>query len=276
MIARTMRGEHPPPSDVVISYEKTVLTLRGAAAPLFDSDGRVSAVVVGFQDVSELRELAEAKDRFLRIAAHELRTPITSLRATTELLTTDPSAVADEARRATLLARIDRQSRRLLQLGEHLMDASRLHAKELSLQLASVDLTTICREAAEAAGPRARLEAPGPIVGRWDALRLEQMVTNLLSNALRYSAAPTVVMLRVSEEGERVILEVSDQGIGVPPAELGRVFEPFFQASNATGHRSGLGLGLHITSEIVRRHGGRIAVISKEGVGSTFTVELPR
>jgi signal transduction histidine kinase len=276
-VARALRGEYPAPYDVVIANRQGTLsmTVRGAAAPLLDANGKVTSVVVGFQDVSELHELAQAKDRFLRIASHELRSPISSLRATSHLIAMDPAAVNDPARRAIMLERLDKQSQRLVTLVEQLIDTTRLHAAEVPLQVADTDLTAICHEAAEAAGRRVRVTAAGPVTGRWDASRLEQVVTNLLSNALRYSPDDSEVLMRVRTDGERAVLEVEDHGIGVPAAQADRLFEPFFRASNANSHRSGLGLGLHITSEIVRRHGGRIRVASTEKVGSTFTVELP-
>ena len=121
------------------------------------------------------------------------------------------------------------------------------------------------------------MEGDGPIVGRWDASRLEQVITNLVSNALRYSPGDGRVRVRASADAARATLEVSDQGIGIPAQQLGQLFTPFFRAANATRvERGGLGLGLYITHEIVRRHGGELRVASTEGKGTTFTVELPR
>ena len=278
VLMRAFRGAHPEPHDVRFTPEgsERTVTLRAAAAPLLDVDGSVRAAVIGFQDVTALQDLADAKERFLRIASHELRSPITSLRATAQLLSLDPSIFSDAARREVMLQRLDRQSQRLVNLVGQLLDTSRVHAEELPLQLAECDLVSLCRQTTETADPRVRIEASGAVVGRWDALRIEQVVTNLLVNALRYSDAGSPVTVRVRQEAGHGILQVIDSGIGIPPGEMGLLFTPFYRSAGAARqHRSGLGLGLHITREIVRRHGGSIDVDSQPGRGSTFTVGLP-
>jgi signal transduction histidine kinase/GAF domain-containing protein len=260
------------------SGDRRVTTLA-FSAPLPSPDERVHEVVSGFQDVTALREMADAKDRFLRIASHELRSPLTSLRATVSLLQLDASAIVDEARRTTLLSRIDRQTERLTRLVEELLDMTRINARELPLARADIDLTALCREAIELtcvpAGHRCDLDAAGEARGQWDPLRIEQVVTNLLANAIRYSPTDRPILVRVRADERVATVEVIDQGMGIPAQQLAHVFTPFFRGSNVVG-KGGLGLGLHIASEIVRRHGGTLRVASEEGRGSTFTVELPR
>jgi signal transduction histidine kinase len=252
------------------------------AAPLPSASEQVQAVVSGFQDVSALRELADAKDRFLRIASHELRSPLTALRATTSLLEMDPSAIADPQRRAVLLERVQRQVDRLTKLVEQLLDSVRLNATEPPLNRVDCDLTQLCKEAIDLvplgpSGHQVVFDAPEPVRGRWDHSRLEQVVTNLVGNAIRYSPRGSTITVRVRAAGELATVDVADQGIGIPPEQQARLFTPFFRATNAsTMNRGGLGLGLHISAEIVRRHGGQLRVSSMVGVGSTFTVELPR
>jgi signal transduction histidine kinase len=256
------------------------------AAPLPpDEDGEVSAVVTGFQDVTALRELADARDRFLRIASHELRSPITALRATTSLLDLDPQAIADPERRGLMLTRIHRQVDRLIKLVEQLLDSSRARAGVLPIEPTECDLVELAREAialAASASPgasaRITLEADRALPGVWDPLRIEQVITNLTANALRYSSPDSPVQLTARAVGaDHVELSVIDRGIGIPRAELDRVFSPFFRASNALrDHHTGLGLGLHVASEIVRRHGGRLSVESVLGEGSRFIAILPR
>jgi signal transduction histidine kinase len=122
------------------------------------------------------------------------------------------------------------------------------------------------------------LELPAqPLVGRWDEQRLEQVLTNLLENGLRYSPAPARLGVRLREEGASALLEVQDAGIGVPPESLGRLFTPFFRADNAAHHHAGgVGLGLAICREIVERHGGHIEAHSAGvGQGTLFRVRLP-
>jgi signal transduction histidine kinase len=280
--ARALLGERAPPRELVIAGDDGVrqATVLMAAAPLYGQGGEVEAVVVGCQDVTKLHELAQAKDRFLSIASHELRTPITALRATTQLLELHPELIDDETRRRAVLERLDRQSTRLTRLVEQLLDSARLNAQAVPLVRAPVDLVTLCRGVADgtmpAAGPRARLEAAEPVLARVDALRIEQVVTNLLSNAARYSPATSEVVLAVEARDGRALVHVSDAGIGIPEAQLAQLFVPFFRGSNAQArYPGGLGLGLHIAHEIVRRHGGEIRVRSRENEGTTFTVELP-
>jgi signal transduction histidine kinase len=118
--------------------------------------------------------------------------------------------------------------------------------------------------------------ADGPVVGRWDAGRLEQVVTNLVSNAVRYSPDGSEVIIKVAREAGRAMFSVSDSGIGIPESQREMLFTPFFRGANAQrNYAGGMGLGLHIAQEIVRRHGGEIRVESREGAGTTFTVELP-
>jgi signal transduction histidine kinase len=288
-VVRAFRGEECKPEEMIVASPdgKRKMHVMAVAAPLYGLTGEVQEVVTAFQDVSALRELADAKDRFLRVASHELRSPITSLRATTSLLEMDPAAIADPERRATMLQRIQRQVDRLIKLVEQLLDSARLNASEVPIQLAPCDLVPIVREAIELAAStqskpdeaaRVKLEAPASYPGQWDPLRIEQVLTNLIGNALRYSPGDRRVIVRIRDGApDRVVMEVVDEGIGIPPDQLTQVFSPFFRGANAQAqHKGGLGLGLHITAEIVRRHGGDIRVSSELGRGSAFTVELPR
>jgi signal transduction histidine kinase len=280
--AQALRGLQAQRREIVVSREgQTLATVLMAAAPIFAPDGgRVEAVVLACQDVSALHELAQEKDRFLSVAAHELRTPLTALHATTQLIEIDPGAFESPDRRVQVLARIRRQTGRLVRLVEQLLDSVRVQSGELPLKPASVDLVALCRDVVDmtmpAAGPRALVVADGPVVGRWDPVRIEQVVTNLVSNAVRYSPAGGEIIVRVHADAARALVSVHDQGIGIPEAQQEMLFTPFFRGSNAQrSHAGGLGLGLHIAQEIVRRHGGSIRVDSRENDGTTFTVELP-
>jgi signal transduction histidine kinase len=268
--------------------EETLVTPAGqrlhvmtVAVPLHVSGGDVEMVLSSFSDVTDLRELADAKDRFLSIASHELRSPITSLRATASLLQLDPAALTDASRRQVLLSRIQRQIDRLSTLIERLLDTTRLNAGELPLDYADGDLAALCRDAVEHARLTDRehcfrVDALAGIPGRWDLARLEQVLTNLLSNACRYSPPRSEIVVRAIGDGERAVVDVTDRGVGIPPDQLEKLFTPFFRGNAAAHHKGGLGLGLYISREIVRRHGGTMRVASAIGQGSTFTVELPR
>jgi len=272
---------------VTTARELTLVTKPGeklhvlsVTVPVRGPTGSIDAVLSSFQEVTELRELADAKDRFLSIASHELRSPITSLRATTSLLQLDPNALIDASRREVLLGRIQRQIDRLSTLVERLLDTTRLNAGELPLDYVDCDLAALCRDAAEHARLTDRehpyvVDAPAPILGRWDGSRIEQVLTNLLSNACRYSPPHAEIVVRARANDRHAIVEVIDHGPGIAPDQQQKLFTPFFRGAAASRHKGGLGLGLYITREIVRRHGGSMRVSSTPGQGATFSFELP-
>jgi signal transduction histidine kinase len=172
-----------------------------------------------------------------------------------------------------------RQVRRLADLVESLLDVSRLSTGRLQLRLGEVDLTAVAREMvsqlqqqAQSAGCEVRLEAVDPVRGIWDQLRLEQVVTNLLTNAFKYGAGQPI-HLRVWAEAGKAKLQVRDQGIGIDPMNHRRIFG-MFERAVSDRHYGGLGLGLYITRQIVEALGGAIYVDSEPGQGATFTVEL--
>jgi signal transduction histidine kinase len=276
---------HPTPRREVIAWRDgaKLSTVLMAAAPILAPDGAtVEAVVLACQDVSALHELAQEKDRFLSVAAHELRTPLTALHATTQLIELDPHLLDERERREHVLARIRRQTARLVRLVGQLLDSVRVQSGELPLQAVKTDLVALVKDVLETTmptdGPRARVVADDAVVGRWDPVRIEQVVTNLLSNALRYSPSSSEVVIGVHRVGDRAVISVRDFGIGIPEAQREMLFTPFFRGSNVQRNfAGGLGLGLHISQEIVRRHGGEIRVDSSEGEGggTVFTVELP-
>jgi len=231
---------------------------------------------------AELEEAVRARDEFLSIASHELRTPLTPLRLqldSLEVALERTGLLADEA----LRRRLDRASTstaRLTRLIEDLLDVSRLRAGRMSLDPSETDLATVARESianhageARQSGTPVRLNAPDPVVGRWDRPRLEQVVGNLLVNALKYGAGKPVEVT-VASAGGAATLEVRDCGIGVDPADASRIFERFERAVSSH-HYGGLGLGLYIARQIVVAHGGAIGVDSQPGQGATFRVSLP-
>jgi PAS domain S-box-containing protein len=269
------------------------------AQPLLESDGRtVSGVVSSFFDLTEriqnederarlLRESQEAvrvRDEFLSVASHELRTPLTplSLKLHTLLRAAESAreGVLPAARVAADVHVAQRQVRKLADLIRDLLDVSRLAHGKLSLSLEGVDLAALAREVtaglapeAERAGCTVEVHAARPLVGHWDRLRLEQVVTNLLTNALKYGAGQPI-RVDVRAEGEGALLAVRDGGIGIEAEHLARIFGKFERAVSER-HYGGLGLGLYITQQIVQAMGGTIRVESQPGQGATFNVYLP-
>ncbi|WP_242346808.1 sensor histidine kinase [Anaeromyxobacter terrae] len=253
-------------------------TLLGNAEPLFDDQGRSRGAVSAFIDVTKLVEAVRTRDAFLSMASHELKTPITSLQLQVGSLLRARGAVPAPVAKAADATR--RQVVRLTALVNTLLDVSRLNEGRLQLELEPVDLSALAHEVVsrfvaetERAESRIRVDVAEGVRGNWDRLRLEQVLTNLLSNALKYGEGKPV-SLRVESGGATARLLVADEGIGIAPVEQQRIFERY-ERGRATRGYGGFGLGLWITREIVTALGGRIEVESAPGAGSTFRVELP-
>lgn len=244
---------------------------------------RCAAAVDNARLYQDAQDAIRVRDEFLSIASHELKTPLTSLRLLVEALRRmgRQGARCDASEVEKRLSAIDRQVVRLAALSDELLDISRIRLGRLDLRLHAFDLGEMAsevvgrfREQAAADGSELRLTVGGQTSGRWDRLRVEQVLTNLLSNALKYGAG-SPIDVRVEPRGERVELTVSDRGIGIPIDQQARIFERFERAVSAR-HFGGLGLGLYIVRQIVNAHGGEIHVHSRPDEGSTFTVVLPR
>jgi signal transduction histidine kinase len=233
---------------------------------------------------SRVEQAVRARDDFLAIASHELKTPLTPLQLQLDSLRRVllKSGAPDPQLRAALDL-MDRQVDRLTKLVQSLLDVARIAGGRLELQPEDVDLGELVREVAqrfagEAEQAASRLEvltdSETPLRGRWDPTRLEQVVTNLLSNAIKYGAGKPIE-IRVGGNANQVTLAIRDQGIGLSAEDAGRIFRRFERAVSSRFY-GGLGLGLYITRQITEAHGGDIAVASALGEGSTFTVTLPR
>ena len=223
------------------------------------------------------------RDTFLTVMAHELRTPLTALLGNAQLL-------LRRSRREGLLAEREQrhlnlvvtQIERLRKLVLLQLDISRLHTDHLQIERVPLDVValvqrvvdeiqlTLVKHTVTCAGPAA------PLLIEGDELRLEQVLQNLLENAIKYSPAGGTVRVELARHERRVRIAISDEGIGIPQAELQHLFQRFYRAANVDDqHISGLGVGLYLAKELVALHDGTIEVVSEEGRGSTFTIELP-
>jgi signal transduction histidine kinase len=220
------------------------------------------------------------RDDFLSIASHELKTPLTSLGLQSESLRAQAGRASPEAV-ARKAEAIRRNVERLGRLVTALLDLSRIRSGRLDLEIEEVDLADVAREVvgrfdeeARRAGSELRLVARAPVAGRWDRLRLDQVLTNLVSNALKYGAGQPVEVV-VEARGPWAVLEVRDRGIGIDPGDQGRIFERFERAVSDRNY-GGFGLGLWIVRRIVEALGGHVSVESARGRGAAFRVELER
>ncbi len=260
--------------------------------PVRGHDGRLLGFAKVTRDLTELRNaeaerirLAQAqeairlRDEFLSIASHELKTPLSAVQLQLQSLLQGTQAL--DARVRSKAERAYRGGVRLAELMETLLDVSRIATGRFSLSRRPLDLARSVeevverfREQATQEGCELTLQLDAPVQGEWDPLRMEQVVTNLLSNALKY-AAGTPVSVAVREEGQNAVLTVSDRGPGIPRSEWPRIFERFERAASMR-HYGGLGLGLYVSRQIVEAHGGTISVEAVEPHGARFIVTLPR
>jgi PAS domain S-box-containing protein len=269
--------------------------VTGRAVLVCDAAGRPTAIVGAVRDTTErrraddererllgeLRHAVRARDEFLSIASHELRTPLTTLKLQIEGLRrlSERDEHADPAR-GRRIAMALQQANRLERLVNGLLDVSRIAAGRLELEPEDVDLGALVedvverlRDGAARVGCTLACKVDGAVVGRWDALRLEQVLTNLLSNAMKYGPNGPIA-IRVERADGVARLCVSDAGIGIAPEDHPRIFGRYERAASDRNY-GGLGLGLYIARQIVEAMGGRIGVESERGHGATFTVELP-
>ncbi len=227
---------------------------------------------------AELRRALAVREDFLAIAAHELRTPLTALSLQLTTLGRQASAAGVSELLATSLQRATRQVRRLGQLSEAVLDTSRIEAGQLSLELEPLEVGDFTRELLErvrdlSPGADLRLEACACATGCFDRRQLEQLLTNLVLNAIKYGHGKPVTV-RVEATAGEARISVRDEGIGMKPEDVERVFGRYERAIS-TRHYGGFGLGLYIAQTAARVHGGHIRVESEEGHGSCFTVALP-
>lgn len=246
--------------------------------PQLDSDGHFNGFVGACSDITSQKDLQQQKDDFIGIASHELKTPITSLKAAVQLL--DRLGMRpDNPIVPKLLQQAVKSVERVSTLIEDLLNVTKLQHKELGLNKTTFPIAELLESSA---GPIAlasnqRIEFTGDLRAEVEAdeQRIDQVITNLLSNSIKYAPDSTVIRINVAKEESQVRISVIDQGPGIPKDRLKNLFERFYRVDHMSQQISGLGLGLYISAEIVQRHGGEIGVESEMGTGSTFWFTLP-
>lgn len=263
--------------------------------PLREPDGRIDGVMLFTVDVTELvqarrqaERLAAERDTFMAAAAHDLKTPLTTVKGQTQILQRRLSRLDPDAAAVMQdgLSKIDLAATRMTRLINRLLDITRLEMNQpLDLIRRPVDLVDLVKTViaeAQGAAPQRQISfntSLPQLTGRWDAFRLERLIANLLSNATKYSpkGGAIVVSLRRedTEDGAWAVLSVGDRGMGIPAEDLPHIFDRFYRARNVEGQIPGAGIGLADMKGVVEQHGGTVTVESDLGKGTVFTIRLP-
>lgn len=267
---------HADPGIFTERDERLVVGIAGQAAIAIDN-ARL---------YDQAQQAIRVREDFLSMASHELKTPLTTLKGFAQLLARHINQPElDRERLWSYANRLQGQMSRMEQLVADLLDVSRIQRGRLDLRPRACDLREIAGEVLaryeEASSERKQrhrlvLAAPEPVGAVVDPSRIDQALTNLITNALKYSPEGGTIQLTVAKQNGHVVLAVSDQGIGIGPEDQMRLFQPFCRSDEVRGTVNGSGLGLHITRQITEQHGGEVTVESEIGVGSTFTIRLPR
>ncbi|MBI2302843.1 MAG: HAMP domain-containing protein [Armatimonadetes bacterium] len=276
LVADTVQRRTPQEADLTV-YHTEERSLQAHGTPL---DG---GVVVVLTDVTRLHRLETVRRDFVANVSHELKTPVTAVQGFTETLLDNPPAGPEEARR--MLEIVARQAERLANIIEDLLTLSRLDSGDpgSDIELRTTALAPILQRAVQDVALRAQEQGVrvamicGEVQARVNDALLEQAVANLLDNAIKYSPAGAEVTVEVDEADDGLRITVSDQGCGIPPEHLPRLFERFYRVDRARSRAlGGTGLGLAIVKHIALVHGGSVAVESELGQGSRFGIHLPR
>jgi PAS domain S-box-containing protein len=281
IIGKLRQGIHIDHYETVrVRKDGTKVDVSLSISPVRDRMGNIIGAAKIARDITERLELERRKDEFISTASHELKTPITTLKGFTDLLLRKfkRQGMQEEV---PILTRMDAQIKRLTRLIDELLDASKAQAGQLVYEEEPVDLAALLQETVEVLQPTSpthtlivRETTHAMVMGDKD--RLGQVLTNLISNAIKYSPQANQVDLAIMTSDKTVALRIRDDGVGIPKAHQKYIFDRFYRARDSHSKAfPGLGMGLYIAHEIVKRHGGEITVESEEGKGSTFVVSLP-
>ncbi len=262
----------------VVAYGAAQRWLQASAVPIAGGGGWAALAV--FHDLTEVRRLDSMRRDFISNVSHELRTPLAGIRAAAETL--QEGALDDHAAAQEFLGHIQRETDRMTQLVEELLELSRIESGVAPFALEPIDASMLVQDTARRFAQQAERAGlvlgcdlpPGPMPLIGDGERLERALGNLVANAIKFTPAGGTIELRAAADDAEVRLSVADTGIGIEPDQQARVFERFYKADRGRG--SGTGLGLAIVKHIVRAHSGDVSLESRPGRGSTFTMRLPR
>jgi signal transduction histidine kinase len=278
-IMRGLEGEEVRGEEMIIHNPARGqdLNILVSAAPV-RRDGEIVAAVSVFQDITQLRAFERQRTEFFSMASHEIRTPVTAILLQLDLALRQISR-GDSSNTEEMLKKARQRTKALTALINDLLDVSRLDVGKLALELQDIDLAAVVRRTVEdypsdEDHPIRVISSGGSLPVRGDGRRIVEVIENLLSNAVKYSPKGGAVSVEIGREKDQAVIRVRDEGLGVPEAERGQIFERFFRTSVAKPY-GGVGLGLYISREIVTRMGGDIALESSGAKGSVFRVSLP-
>lgn len=253
-----------------------------SAVPVRNANGEVTGAVVLFHDITQLKRLDQVRRDFVANVSHELRTPLSILRGYIEVLLDEPETSQEELRR--ILSIMERHSKRLQRLIGDLLSLAQLESSQAELELSVVRMDELFnnlirdwKEKLSAKNLKVTVDLPSEgLTLRADGTRLEEVLHNLLDNAIKFSPKNGEIRLQAASCGSNVVLSVADNGIGISKEHLPRIFERFYRADKARSRElGGTGLGLAIVKHIAQLHGGRVEAESEGGRGTTIRVVLP-
>jgi two-component system phosphate regulon sensor histidine kinase PhoR len=282
-VVGALSSEEPVEKDLVL-YGEAERIVQARGTPLRDAEGKRIGVLVVLNDVTRLAKLENIRKDFVANVSHEIKTPITAIKGFVETLQEGRTQDQEEIRR--FLEIIHRHVDRLEAIVEDLLTLSRME-KEAETEGIPLEDHTVrdilaravqaCEDKAESKKIHLEIDCREDLKARMDPQLLEQAVVNLIDNAINYSEEGKSVTIKALERAQEILIQVQDQGCGIERKHLDRVFERFYRVDKSRSRKlGGTGLGLAIVKHIVQSHGGRVSVESQLGVGSTFTLHLPR
>jgi two-component system phosphate regulon sensor histidine kinase PhoR len=282
-IRRALNNPHPAEEDIIV-YQNEERVIDVKSSPLVDAAQLQIGTLVVFNDVTQLRRLENMRRDFVANVSHEIKTPLTAIKGFVETLQQGNVEKAKEKER--FLGIIQKHVDRLNAIVEDLLTLSRIEQeddrKEIDFQQVKIEAIfqaaiQLCRPKAEEKKIRINLDCEKETSAIFDPTLIEQAVVNLLDNALKYSEPQSTVLLKSHQQNSEVIISVQDHGIGIAQKHLPRLFERFYRVDKSRSRKEGgTGLGLAIVKHIAKAHGGHVAVESKIGEGSRFSIHLPQ
>lgn len=264
----------------IIRNNTSVAYIRMNATPILNKNNRVTSAVAVFDNITALKEIERLKDEFISIMSHELKAPMTSLKGYAGIIKRQTKKYQDDRLRY-YIQKIEDQTSNMSGLINDILDLSRIQTGKMSIHKENFDIRQLIQDTIEAFSQTTRIhtihfENTQTITVHADRFRIYQVLSNLISNAIKYSPNGGKILVNLTKNRNSIVVSVTDQGIGLTDDQAKRVFDKLYQAATPKGRRfPGLGMGLYISKEIVSMHKGKIWVVSERNKGSTFYFSLP-